>query len=79
MAVDSCRHRGVLTGTLPYLSQQNIFLGLHLVLLPEELVLLVEKRTLDHEELVMVVYDLQSPTLLHSRSSGHGTHRADRT
>jgi tRNA-splicing endonuclease subunit Sen34 len=35
---------GVLTGTLPHLSQQNVFLGLPLVLMPEELVLLVEKR-----------------------------------
>jgi len=34
----------VLTGTLPHLSQQNIFLGLPLVLVPEELVLLVEKQ-----------------------------------
>jgi tRNA-splicing endonuclease subunit Sen34 len=34
----------VLSGTLPHLSQQNIFLGLPLVLVPEELVLLVEKR-----------------------------------
>ncbi|KAI9456276.1 tRNA-intron endonuclease catalytic domain-like protein [Lactarius psammicola] len=35
---------GVLTGTLPHLSQQNLFLGLPLVLVPEELVLLVEKQ-----------------------------------
>ena len=35
---------GVLSGTLPHLSQQNLFLGLPLVLVPEELVLLVEKR-----------------------------------
>lgn len=35
---------GVLSGTLPHLSQQNIFLGLPLVLVPEELVLLVEKQ-----------------------------------
>lgn len=34
----------MLTGTLPHLSQQNVFLGLPLVLMPEELVLLVEKR-----------------------------------
>jgi tRNA-splicing endonuclease subunit Sen34 len=38
----------VLTGTLPHLSQQNVFLGLPLVLMPEELVLLVEKRELVH-------------------------------
>lgn len=33
---------GVLTGTLPHLSSQNIFLGLPLQLMPEEAVLLVE-------------------------------------
>jgi len=33
---------GILTGTLPHLSQQNVFLGIPLVLLPEEVVLLVE-------------------------------------
>ena len=35
---------GVLSGTLPNLTQQNVFLGLPLVLMPEEFVLLVEKR-----------------------------------
>lgn len=30
---------GVLTGTLPHASQQNVFLGLPLELLPEEVVL----------------------------------------
>ena len=35
-----------LTGTLPHLSQQNVFLGVPLVLLPEEVVLLIEKREL---------------------------------
>ncbi|KAI1788475.1 tRNA-intron endonuclease catalytic domain-like protein [Ganoderma leucocontextum] len=35
---------GVLTGTLPHLSQQNVFLGVPLVLLPEEVVLLVDKQ-----------------------------------
>ncbi|KAI9511325.1 tRNA-intron endonuclease catalytic domain-like protein [Russula earlei] len=35
---------GVLSGTLPHLSQQNVFLGLPLILMPEELVLLVEKQ-----------------------------------
>ncbi|KAI0373329.1 tRNA-intron endonuclease catalytic domain-like protein [Pilatotrama ljubarskyi] len=35
---------GVLTGTLPHLSQQNVFLGVPLVLLPEEVVLLVENQ-----------------------------------
>ncbi|KAL4076970.1 hypothetical protein V8B97DRAFT_1866172 [Scleroderma yunnanense] len=34
---------GMLTGTLPHLSQQNIFLGIPLLLMPEEVVLLVEK------------------------------------
>ncbi|KAI0274413.1 hypothetical protein BGY98DRAFT_73279 [Russula aff. rugulosa BPL654] len=42
---------GVLTGTLPHLSQQNVFLGLPLVLTPEELVLLVEKQ------LAIIVHD----------------------
>ncbi|TFY69265.1 hypothetical protein EVG20_g3216 [Dentipellis fragilis] len=35
---------GVLAGTLPHLSQQNAFLGLPLVLMPEEVVFLVEKE-----------------------------------
>jgi len=35
----------VLAGTLPNLTQQNVFLGLPLVLMPEELVLLIEKRS----------------------------------
>ncbi|KAI0792859.1 hypothetical protein C8Q75DRAFT_713983 [Abortiporus biennis] len=35
---------GVLTGTLPHVSQQNVFLGLPLILLPEEVVLLLEKN-----------------------------------
>ncbi|KAG6331175.1 hypothetical protein ID866_7912, partial [Astraeus odoratus] len=33
----------MLTGTLPHLSQQNVFLGVPLLLMPEEVVLLVEK------------------------------------
>jgi tRNA-splicing endonuclease subunit Sen34 len=39
------KHRicGILTGTLPHLAQQNIFLGVPLVLIPEEVILLVEK------------------------------------
>lgn len=32
---------GVLSGTLPEMGQQNVFLGLPLILLPEEVVLLV--------------------------------------
>ncbi|KAJ7738518.1 hypothetical protein DFH07DRAFT_84275 [Mycena maculata] len=40
------KHRlcGVFTGTLPHLSQQNLFLGVPMVLLPEEVVLLVENE-----------------------------------
>lgn len=34
---------GILTGTLPHLTQQNFFLGLPLLLMPEEVVLLIEK------------------------------------
>lgn len=36
---------GLLTGTLPHLSQQNVFLGVPLLLMPEEVVLLVDKGT----------------------------------
>jgi tRNA-splicing endonuclease subunit Sen34 len=36
---------GILSGTLPHLSQQNVFLGLPLTLMPEEVVLLVEIGT----------------------------------
>jgi len=42
---------GILTGTLPHLSQQNVFLGVPLVLMPEEVVLLVEN------ELAVIVDD----------------------
>ncbi|OCH92658.1 tRNA-intron endonuclease catalytic domain-like protein [Obba rivulosa] len=38
-----CHVCGVLMGTLPHLSQQNVFLGVPLVLMPEEVVLLVRK------------------------------------
>ncbi|KAJ6455736.1 hypothetical protein C8R45DRAFT_881209 [Mycena sanguinolenta] len=40
------KHRlcGVFTGTLPHMSQQNLFLGVPMVLLPEEVVLLVENE-----------------------------------
>lgn len=34
---------GILTGTLPHLSQQNVFLGIPLALMPEETVYLVDK------------------------------------
>ncbi|KAI5122980.1 hypothetical protein M0805_006858 [Coniferiporia weirii] len=39
------QHRicGLLGGTLPHLAQQNVFLGVPLVLMPEEVALLVEK------------------------------------
>lgn len=36
---------GILTGTLPQHAQQNVFLGPPLVLMPEEVVFLVNKRT----------------------------------
>ena len=36
---------GILVGTLPHLSQQNVFLGVPLLLMPEEAVLLVENGT----------------------------------
>ncbi|KAF9009421.1 hypothetical protein BDQ17DRAFT_1421606 [Cyathus striatus] len=44
IAIIRSQHRlcGILTGTLPHLSQQNVFLGIPLVLMPEEVVLLVE-------------------------------------
>ena len=45
IAVIRIQHRvcGTLLGTLPHLSQQNVFLGVPLVLQPEEAVLLVDK------------------------------------
>ncbi|GLB35387.1 putative constitutes one of the two catalytic subunit of the tRNA-splicing endonuclease complex, a complex responsible for identification and cleavage of the splice sites in pre-tRNA [Lyophyllum shimeji] len=50
------KHRlcGVLSGTLPHLSQQNVFLGVPLVLMPEEVVLLVEN------ELAVLVDDVKA-------------------
>ena len=44
IAIIRSQHRicGVLTGSLPHLSQQNVFLGVPLVLMPEEAVLLVD-------------------------------------
>ncbi|KAF9495985.1 tRNA-intron endonuclease catalytic domain-like protein [Pleurotus eryngii] len=46
IAVLRSQHRlcGILAGTLPHLSQQNVFLGVPLLLMPEEVVLLVEKK-----------------------------------
>lgn len=64
----------MLAGTLPHLSQQNVFLGAPLVLIPEEVVLLLEKRRLsspfdrifrltsNHLELVVLVDDPQAHT-----------------
>lgn len=45
IAVIRSEHRvcGTLLGTLPHLLQQNVFLGAPLVLLPEEVVLLIDK------------------------------------
>jgi len=45
IAVIRTEHRvcGTLLGTLPRLSQQNVFLGVPLVLQPEEAALLVDK------------------------------------
>ncbi|KAI9446808.1 tRNA-intron endonuclease catalytic domain-like protein [Lactarius indigo] len=56
---------GVLSGTLPHLSQQNIFLGVPLVLIPEELVLLVEKQlaTIVHDP---AAHHLATPAQLES-------------
>ncbi|KAH9063729.1 tRNA-intron endonuclease catalytic domain-like protein [Lactarius deliciosus] len=51
---------GVLSGTLPHLSQQNIFLGVPLVLVPEELVLLPHLHSLTlvtNAELATIVHD----------------------
>ena len=55
----------MLTGTPPYLSQQNIFLSLHLVLLPEELVLLVEKRKLVPVQPTFTTYHIPTNALKH--------------
>ncbi|OAX39184.1 tRNA-intron endonuclease catalytic domain-like protein [Rhizopogon vinicolor AM-OR11-026] len=51
---------GILTGTLPHLSSQNVFLGLPLQLMPEEVVLLVENG-------IAVLVD--DPSAHHSPSS----------
>ncbi|KAH9174198.1 tRNA-intron endonuclease catalytic domain-like protein [Lactarius sanguifluus] len=74
---------GVLSGTLPHLSQQNIFLGVPLVLVPEELVLLVEKQ------LATIVHDpaahhpatpaqLESWDAQRQRGIAHQVHEAGR-
>lgn len=40
---------GSLTGTLPHVSQQNVFMGVPLLLMPEEVVLLVQNgQSRDH-------------------------------
>lgn len=36
---------GILTGTLPHIAQQNVFLGVPLLIMPEEVALLVENST----------------------------------
>ena len=54
---------GVLTGTLPHLSQQNVFLGAPLLLMPEEVVLLVDKRKLHHYLLSVSRLDFTKPLL----------------
>jgi hypothetical protein len=40
---------GITLGTLPQVAQQNVFLGVPLQLLPEEVAVLVEERELLHE------------------------------
>ncbi|GAA5968223.1 hypothetical protein JCM11641_003777 [Rhodosporidiobolus odoratus] len=62
---------GVLSGTLPQVTQQNVFLGLPLVLLPEEVVLLVRNK------LAILVNDPSAhlpPTL--AESTSYSTSRA---
>ncbi|KAG5647148.1 hypothetical protein DXG03_001103 [Asterophora parasitica] len=57
---------GILTGTLPHLSQQNAFLGIPLVLIPEEVVLLVENEPFFHLEFAVLIDDPRAhlqPTL----------------
>lgn len=72
------QHRicGILIGTLPHLTQQNFFLGLPLLLMPEEVVLLLEKglrpklyyvkrvwiTSIDVCTLVDDTYSVQEPT-----------------
>jgi hypothetical protein len=48
---------GILTGTLPHLSQQNVFLGVPLVLMPEEVALLVGNGAAHHLALLVSSYD----------------------
>lgn len=40
---------GLLTGTLPLIPQQNVFLGLPLRLIPEEVVYLLRKGVYQHD------------------------------
>ena len=65
LTVNSCIQSGVLTGTLPRLSQQNVFLGLLLVLLPEELDLLVEKPDLVPVPTTYTTYHIPTNALKH--------------
>ncbi|GAA5905096.1 tRNA splicing endonuclease subunit SEN34 [Sporobolomyces salmoneus] len=64
---------GSLQGTLPQVSQQNVFLGLPLVLAPEEVVLLVKNR-------IAVIVDersaYDSPTLAQSNSYSESRSKA---
>lgn len=48
------------TGTLPGVSQQNVFLGLPLIMMPEEVVLLVqegESRQLEQDTAAAILSD----------------------
>ncbi|KAH9977293.1 tRNA intron endonuclease, partial [Lactifluus volemus] len=63
---------GVLSGTLPHLSQQNVFLGLPMVLIPEELVLL-------SKSLATIVYDPAAHRAPHPHNSKRGMHPASRS
>lgn len=52
---------GLATGTLPGVAQQNLFLGLPLVLMPEEVVLLVENGQ-------SPLFPLHNPSLIVGRA-----------
>lgn len=46
---------GILTGTLPQVGQQNVFLGLPMMLLPEEVVLLVKNSASHASQLLFSI------------------------
>jgi len=46
---------GILVGTLPHLSQQNVFTGVPLLLMPEEAVLLIENGPYSDSLPLMIV------------------------